>query len=119
AGGGRPAPRRGRPRARGPPPAGSGARGDARPGTVSVRPPGGPCQGPLGIIPITAPDFYHAFPETARIVLDSGISTGCVVAVLLNLIFNHLGKDRDAEEVTHPTEAGEEIAESVQTAPAH
>ncbi|MFD4501443.1 nucleobase:cation symporter-2 family protein [Streptomyces sp. NPDC058457] len=46
----------------------------------------------VGIVPITAPDFYHAFPETARIVLDSGISTGCVTAVLLNLVFNHLGR---------------------------
>lgn len=44
-----------------------------------------------GIIPIAAPSFYHSFPESARIVLDSGISTGCVVAVLLNLAFNHLG----------------------------
>lgn len=73
----------------------------------------------VGIIPITAPDFYHAFPETARIVLDSGISTGCVVAVLLNLLFNHIGKGRDAEDVTHPMEPGQEIAESAQTAPAH
>jgi xanthine permease len=64
----------------------------------------------VGIIPITAPDFYHAFPETARIVLDSGISTGCVAAVVLNLVFNHLGRERDAQDVTHPMEAGEEIA---------
>ncbi|MEW2299655.1 nucleobase:cation symporter-2 family protein [Streptomyces sp. NPDC006655] len=48
----------------------------------------------VGIVPITAPAFYHAFPETARIVLDSGISTGCVTAVLLNLVFNHLGGRR-------------------------
>ncbi|MEV7325415.1 nucleobase:cation symporter-2 family protein [Streptomyces sp. NPDC093970] len=48
----------------------------------------------VGIVPITAPDFYHAFPETARIVLDSGISTGCLAAVLLNLVFNHLGHRR-------------------------
>ncbi len=46
----------------------------------------------VGIVPITEPDFYHAFPETARTVLDSGISTGCVTAVLLNLVFNHLGR---------------------------
>ncbi|WP_309141342.1 nucleobase:cation symporter-2 family protein [Streptomyces composti] len=57
----------------------------------------------VGIIPISAPQFYHAFPETARIVLDSGISTGCVVAVLLNLVFNHIGNGRrEAAEVTHP-----------------
>ncbi|MEU4034986.1 nucleobase:cation symporter-2 family protein [Streptomyces collinus] len=64
----------------------------------------------VGIIPMTAPGFYHAFPETARIVLDSGISTGCVTAVLLNLVFNHLGRDPEAADVTHPMEPGEELA---------
>lgn len=64
----------------------------------------------VGIIPITAPDFYHAFPATAKIVLDSGISTGCITAVLLNLVFNHLGQAREAQDVTHPMEAGEELA---------
>ncbi|MBT2411907.1 purine permease [Streptomyces sp. ISL-12] len=63
----------------------------------------------VGIVPISAPEFYHAFPETARIILDSGISTGCVAAVLLNLVFNHIGKGRQARDVTHPMEAGEEI----------
>ncbi|MFF3887130.1 nucleobase:cation symporter-2 family protein [Streptomyces sp. NPDC001914] len=64
----------------------------------------------VGIIPIAAPGFYHAFPETARIVLDSGISTGCVTAVVLNLVFNHLGGGRrNAGEVTHPMEAGEDL----------
>lgn len=43
-----------------------------------------------GLIPIVAPDFYHAFPDDALVVLDSGISTGCVVAIVLNLAFNHL-----------------------------
>lgn len=59
----------------------------------------------VGIVPITAPHFYHAFPETARIVLDSGISTGCVTAVLLNLVFNHLGRRR--------AEAGDAAAAAV------
>ncbi|MFE1862327.1 nucleobase:cation symporter-2 family protein [Streptomyces anandii] len=63
-----------------------------------------------GIIPITAPHFYHSFPQTARIVLDSGISTGCVVAVVLNLLFNHVGRGGEAREVTHPLETAEEIA---------
>ncbi|MGX1116865.1 xanthine/uracil permease [Streptomyces ambofaciens] len=67
----------------------------------------------VGIIPIAAPEFYHSFPENARIILDSGISTGCVAAVLLNLVFNHIGgRERDAEDVTHPMEAGDEITES-------
>ncbi|MCQ6551806.1 purine permease [Streptomyces sp. C10-9-1] len=61
----------------------------------------------VGIIPISAPDFYHAFPETAKIILDSGISTGCVAAVLLNLVFNHLGRQGGSEDDTVPGEPGE------------
>ncbi|MFJ9629867.1 nucleobase:cation symporter-2 family protein [Streptomyces sp. NPDC101175] len=63
----------------------------------------------VGIIPITAPDFYHAFPQTLRIVLDSGISTGCVTAVALNLVFNHLGRIRNAQDPARSAEPGHEI----------
>ncbi|MEU8696225.1 nucleobase:cation symporter-2 family protein [Streptomyces sp. NPDC048680] len=51
----------------------------------------------IGLIPIAAPEFYHAFPKDLLVVLDSGISTGCVVAIALNLAFNHLGRKPDAE----------------------
>jgi xanthine/uracil permease len=64
----------------------------------------------VGLIPIAAPEFYHAFPETAKIILDSGISTGCVAAVILNLLFNHLGRSGAADDVTAPMEPGGEIA---------
>jgi xanthine permease len=52
----------------------------------------------IGLIPIAAPQFYHAFPEDLLVVLDSGISTGCVVAIVLNLAFNHFGRKPDAED---------------------
>ncbi|MGW0554143.1 nucleobase:cation symporter-2 family protein [Streptomyces sp. NPDC002926] len=52
----------------------------------------------IGLIPIAAPDFYHAFPKDALVVLDSGISTGCIVAIVLNLAFNHLGKKDSSRE---------------------
>lgn len=65
----------------------------------------------VGLIPIAAPEFYHAFPDTAKIILDSGISTGCVAAVLLNLVFNHIGRHRDADDVTSPMESGGAIVE--------
>ncbi|MCX3063541.1 nucleobase:cation symporter-2 family protein [Streptomyces beihaiensis] len=72
----------------------------------------------VGLIPISAPDFYHDFPERAKIVLDSGISTGCVAAVVLNLLFNHLGKGREADDVTAPMEGGDAISEQrTSTAP--
>ncbi|WP_326614598.1 purine permease [Streptomyces scopuliridis] len=57
----------------------------------------------IGLIPIAAPDFYHAFPKDLLVVLDSGISTGCVVAIVLNLAFNHLGARSSSEE--EPAEA--------------
>jgi xanthine permease len=52
----------------------------------------------IGLIPIAAPQFYHAFPEDLLVVLDSGISTGCIVAILLNLAFNHFGGKGSAPE---------------------
>ncbi|WP_242687139.1 MULTISPECIES: nucleobase:cation symporter-2 family protein [unclassified Actinopolyspora] len=42
----------------------------------------------IGMIPIVSPDFYEHFPAALRTVLDSGISTGCLVALALNLLFN-------------------------------
>ncbi|MFC7303070.1 nucleobase:cation symporter-2 family protein [Streptomyces monticola] len=69
----------------------------------------------VGLIPIAAPTFYHAFPDTAMIILDSGISTGCVTAVVLNLVFNHIGKSKDAADVTHPMEGGEDLSGGVPT----
>ncbi|MFJ2100380.1 nucleobase:cation symporter-2 family protein [Streptomyces sp. EN16] len=59
----------------------------------------------IGLIPIAAPQFYHAFPESLLVVLDSGISTGCVVAIALNLAFNHVGRKPDtADEEQAPGE---------------
>jgi xanthine permease len=49
----------------------------------------------IGLIPIAAPGFYHAFPDDLLVILDSGISTGCLVAIVLNLAFNHLGGKAD------------------------
>jgi xanthine permease len=66
----------------------------------------------IGLIPIAAPEFYHAFPEDALVVLDSGISTGCIVAIVLNLAFNHLGKRGSAtEEEPSSVEKGAAVAE--------
>ena len=41
----------------------------------------------IGIIPIAAPEFYDAFPAGLQTVLGSGISAGCIAAVVLNLVF--------------------------------
>ncbi|MEW2521893.1 nucleobase:cation symporter-2 family protein [Actinacidiphila alni] len=46
----------------------------------------------VGIIPVVSTGFYDRFDPHLRIVLDSGISTGCLVAVALNLAFHHTGR---------------------------
>ncbi|MFF3004782.1 nucleobase:cation symporter-2 family protein [Kitasatospora sp. NPDC057940] len=48
----------------------------------------------VGIIPIAVPTFYDSFPEAVRTLMHSGISVGCVMAVLLNLLFHHVGAAR-------------------------
>ncbi|MFB4274869.1 MULTISPECIES: nucleobase:cation symporter-2 family protein [unclassified Nonomuraea] len=46
----------------------------------------------LGVaaIPVGVPDFYDKFPDWAQTILNSGISTGSLLVILLNLVFNHL-----------------------------
>ncbi|MFC3573296.1 solute carrier family 23 protein [Streptomyces yaanensis] len=52
----------------------------------------------FGIFPIAFPGFYHAFPEQVATVLSSGISAGWLLAITLNLLFNHLGKGREVPQ---------------------
>ncbi|GES28740.1 nucleobase:cation symporter-2 family protein [Streptomyces angustmyceticus] len=59
----------------------------------------------IGLIPIAAPDFYHNLPKDLLVVLDSGISTGALVALVLNLAFNHLGRKTADGEAAGETEA--------------
>jgi len=44
----------------------------------------------VGLLPVGMPLIYAGFPEWFRTVMDSGISAGCVTAIALNLLFNHL-----------------------------
>ena len=44
----------------------------------------------FGMIPIAAPTFYHHFPTWFETIFHSGISSAAIMAILLNLLFNHL-----------------------------
>ncbi|MGE8496874.1 MAG: nucleobase:cation symporter-2 family protein [Pseudomonas sp.] len=44
----------------------------------------------FGMIPIAAPTFYHHFPAWFETIFHSGISSAAIMAILLNLAFNHL-----------------------------
>lgn len=43
----------------------------------------------VGMLPVVAPDFYHAFPTWVQIIGGSAITSATVAAFLLNLLFNH------------------------------
>ncbi|SFO83905.1 xanthine permease [Amycolatopsis arida] len=60
----------------------------------------------IGLVPIAAPEFYEHFPSAVQTVMDSGISAGCIAAVLLNLIFG----ERTRKGVTGPEEVAKEPA---------
>ncbi len=44
----------------------------------------------FGLIPVVKGDFYDAFPTWLATILDSGISSAALMAVLLNILFNEL-----------------------------
>jgi xanthine permease len=51
----------------------------------------------MGIIPIAVPSFYEEFPEWFQVIFDSGITAAALTAVLLNIVFNIIGRDQDDE----------------------
>jgi xanthine permease len=44
----------------------------------------------FGLIPVVQPTFYDAFPDWFTIIFHSGISSAALMAVLLNIVFNHI-----------------------------
>ncbi|PWI41438.1 nucleobase:cation symporter-2 family protein [Streptomyces sp. ICBB 8177] len=68
----------------------------------------------VGVIPIVAPHFYDHLDPHLQIVLQSGVSAGCLVAVLLNLAFHHLGRKRAPATEEQP--AAEALADAVPSA---
>jgi NCS2 family nucleobase:cation symporter-2 len=57
----------------------------------------------FGVIPAMVPEFYAGFPESVRIVFESGITAASVSAILLNIVFNILG--RSESQATHSGDA--------------
>lgn len=44
----------------------------------------------FGMIPIAAPQFYEHFPSWIATIFHSGISSAAIMAIVLNLVFNHV-----------------------------
>ncbi|MGW0831492.1 nucleobase:cation symporter-2 family protein [Streptomyces prunicolor] len=60
----------------------------------------------VGVLPVGVPTIYAQFPDWFQTVMNSGISAGCLTAIVLNLLFNHLpAKGSSAETSTAPASA--------------
>ncbi|MFF3906722.1 nucleobase:cation symporter-2 family protein [Streptomyces sp. NPDC001848] len=55
----------------------------------------------VGMLPVGVPTVYQKFPDWFQTVMTSGISAGCLTAIVLNLLFNHL-----------PSKAGSAVPEA-------
>jgi NCS2 family nucleobase:cation symporter-2 len=53
----------------------------------------------IGMLPIAAPTIYDQMPAWFNTIFHSGISSAAVAAILLNLLFNHLG-DRTRKDAS-------------------
>ena len=53
----------------------------------------------VGLLPILVPGMYSRFPANLQLVLSNGLAMGSITAVLLNLLFNHLGAPHAKAEV--------------------
>lgn len=56
----------------------------------------------VALAPVARPDLYAHFPNGFQIVMNSGISAGAIVAILLNLLFNHLMAERRTAAADDP-----------------
>jgi uric acid transporter len=54
----------------------------------------------FGVIPAAIPEFYDQFPEGIKIVFESGITAASVSAILLNIVFNILGRGEEQPSYT-------------------
>lgn len=52
-----------------------------------------------GMIPIIDHTFYADFPKWVQTLFHSGISSTCLMAILLNILFNHLSFSKSTHEV--------------------
>ncbi|HEY0274485.1 MAG TPA: nucleobase:cation symporter-2 family protein [Paenirhodobacter sp.] len=51
----------------------------------------------FGMIPIVAPNFFNSFPHDLHPLLESGILLAAITSVLLNLFFNGIVSEKQAE----------------------
>ncbi|MFE9249131.1 nucleobase:cation symporter-2 family protein [Streptomyces sp. NPDC007088] len=64
----------------------------------------------VGLLPVGVPTVYDGFPDWFQTVMHSGISAGCLTAIVLNLLFHHLPGREDGADGQGTGAAGEPSA---------
>lgn len=72
----------------------------------------------FGMIPIAAPTFYEQFPSWFATIFHSGISSAAVMAISLNILFNHIkagnSKDQSVFAASPPRMVREEELQALE-----
>lgn len=63
----------------------------------------------VGMIPLANGEFYAQFPTWFKTLFHSGISATCIMAVFLNLIFNHLGTTKSTASAAEDYQSGKAV----------
>ncbi|MER7674847.1 nucleobase:cation symporter-2 family protein [Kitasatospora sp. NPDC096128] len=66
----------------------------------------------VGMLPVVAPSFYHAFPTWVQIIGGSAITSATVAAFLLNLLFNHTPGRKKTDVEPEPGAVPASVADS-------
>lgn len=48
----------------------------------------------IALIPIAVPEFFKHFPSWGKILFQSPVTLGCLSVLILNIVFNELGKSK-------------------------
>jgi xanthine/uracil permease len=59
----------------------------------------------MGLIPIVVPGFYSQFSSNAQILLGNGLAMGVFTAIVLNILFHHVGSRGQHSEPANAQEA--------------
>src|SRR5699024_12757893 len=63
------------------------------------------------MLPEVVPDIYDQFPSWVQVILVSGISAATIMAVGMNLLFNHLRRGTHDEPSVFAAGTGREITQ--------
>ncbi|MEQ6435997.1 nucleobase:cation symporter-2 family protein [Comamonas sp. w2-DMI] len=66
-----------------------------------------------GLLPVVAPKFYEQFPSWFATIFHSGISATALVAVVLNLVFNHFKQGNSDQPSVFEAGYGRALSQSV------